>query len=320
MADKVQGSPVKYCCIIGGAGFIGSHLVPTLLRENRKVIVIGRNDRPSRPLPPGVEYVPGDFGDKYFLRGILRGVDEIIDLAYASVPKTSYDNPVQDIFDNLPPAVNLFETAGRCGISKVLMVSSGGVVYGRAEQVPINEAAPTAPISPYGITKLAVEKYAHMFHVTQGLPVVCVRPANAYGESQRPFVGQGFVATAIASVLANQAITLFGDNGTVRDYIHAKDVATGIVAALNDGVPGEIYNIGSGVGRSNRDILDALTPLAAEAGLEMRLNVLPMRSFDVPVNILDSSKLQALTGWSPTVAFNDGIRRTWDWYLSCGAD
>jgi UDP-glucose 4-epimerase len=311
---------MKCICVIGGTGFIGSYVVRALLNEGRKVVVVGRNEHPTRPLPEGVAYIPGDFGDKYFLRGVLRGVDEIVNLAYASVPKTSYDNPVQDIFDNLPPAVNLFETATRYGVSKVLMLSSGGVVYGHTEQFPINEMAPTSPISPYGITKLAVEKYAHMFHATQGLPVICVRPANAYGESQRPFVGQGFVATAIASVLAGQEITLFGENGTIRDYIHAEDIAAGIVAALNDGVPGEIYNIGSGTGRSNRDILDALTPLATEAGLDIRLSILPMRSFDVPVNILDSSKLHALTGWQPTVTFEDGIRRTWDCFLSQGTN
>lgn len=316
MANKNTNGPVMKCCVIGGAGFIGSYLVPILLRNNRQVIVIGRNTCPSRPLPAGVEYIPGDFGDKYFLRGVLQEVNEIVDLAYASVPKTSYDNPVQDIFDNLPPAVNLFETASKCGISKVLMVSSGGVVYGYTEQIPISETAPTRPISPYGITKLAMEKYAHMFHVTQGLPVVCVRPANAYGESQRPFIGQGFVATAIASILAQQELTLFGENGTIRDYIHAEDIAAGIVVALNEGVPGEIYNIGSGIGRSNRDILEALAPLAAEVGMDIKLNILPMRSFDVPVNILDNSKLHALSGWQPTVSFEDGMKRTWDWFLS----
>ena len=93
---------MKCCCVIGGTGFIGSFVVRALLKEERKVLVVGRNEFPSRPLPDKVEYIPGDFGDKYFLRGILRGVDEIIDLAYSTVPKTSYDNPVQDILENLP--------------------------------------------------------------------------------------------------------------------------------------------------------------------------------------------------------------------------
>lgn len=316
VATKRTKYSTKNCCVIGGTGFIGSYLVRLLLRAGRNVLAVGRNEQPTRPLSADVQYVPGDFGDKYFLRGVLRGMDEIVDLAYASVPKTSYDNPVQDIFDNLPSTVNLFEAAIKSGVSKILMVSSGGVVYGHAKQVPIPETAPTVPISPYGITKLAVEKYAHMFHVTHGLPVVCVRPANAYGETQRPFVGQGFVATAIASILAGQEITLFGENGTIRDYIHAEDIASGILAVLDAGVAGEVYNIGSGIGKSNRDILDALAPLSAEARRDIRLNILPMRSFDVPANILDCSKLHDLTGWSPAIAFTDGIKRTWNWFLS----
>lgn len=170
---------MKCCCVIGGTGFIGSFVVNALLAEGSKVLVIGRNEIPTRSLPDAVEYIPGDFGDKYFLRGVLRNVDEIIDLAYASVPKTSYDNPVQDIFDNLPPAVNLLETASQAGVCKIVMVSSGGVIYGHTDKVPIDEEHPTNPISPYGITKLAVEKYACMFHTTRDLPVVCVRPANA---------------------------------------------------------------------------------------------------------------------------------------------
>jgi UDP-glucose 4-epimerase len=305
---------MKCCCVIGGTGFIGSFVVRALLNEGRSVIVVGRNEHPTRPLPAGVVYVPGDFGDKYFLRGILRGVDEIIDLAYASVPKTSYDNPVQDIFDNLPPAVNLLEVASTFRLDKVLLVSSGGVIYGHAKNIPINEEHSTNPISPYGITKLAVEKYALMFYATRDLPVVCVRPANAYGESQRPFVGQGFVATAIASIQSGQEIILFGETGTIRDYIHAEDIALGILAALNHGLAGEIYNIGSGEGRSNKDILDALMPLAQADGLETRLKTVPLRAFDVPINVLDSSKLSSATGWTPQVSFPGGIKRTWDWF------
>jgi UDP-glucose 4-epimerase len=305
---------VKCCCVIGGTGFIGSFVVKALLKKGRKVIVVGRNELPTRPLSDGVEYIPGDFGDKYFLRGVLRGVDEIIDLAYASVPKTSYDNPVQDIFDNLPPAVNLLETASQAAIHKILLVSSGGVIYGHTDNVPITEEHPTNPISPYGITKLAIEKYARMFYVTRDLPVITVRPSNAYGETQMPFVGQGFIATAIASILSGREITLFGEFGTIRDYVHVEDIASGIVAALEHGLPGEAYNIGSGKGMSNREILEAIQPLAAADGFKIKLNTLPLRKFDVPINVLDSSKLRNNTNWKDTISFFEGIKRTWDWF------
>lgn len=311
---EIEGHTMKCCCVIGGAGFIGSFVVRALLRKGRHVIVVARNEVPTRSLPDNVEYVPGDFGDKYFIRGILRGVDEIIDLAYATVPKTSYDNPVQDILENLPPLVNMLDVASGFNLEKIVLISSGGVIYGHSFNTPINEEHPTNPISPYGITKLAVEKYARMFHLTHDLPVVCVRPGNAYGETQKPFIGQGFIAAAIASILRGLELTLYGESGTVRDYIHVEDIAEGIVAALLKGPPGSIYNIGSGEGRNNRDILDALQPLAQAEGLEVKLKTLPLRKFDVPVNVLDSSRLSRDTGWTMRIPFEDGIIRTWNWY------
>ena len=198
----------------------------------------------------------------------------------------------------------------------MVLVSSGGVIYGPTDKVPINEEHVTNPISPYGITKLAVEKYAQMFHTTHDLPVVCVRPGNAYGETQKPFVGQGFVATAIASILAGKELKLYGKSGTVRDYIYVNDIARGIVAALIHGRPGDAYNIGSGEGKSNKDILEALEPLARAEGLEIKLNTLPLRKYDVPINVLDSSKLYRCAGWKTQVSFNEGIRKTWDWFNS----
>ena len=180
--------------------------------------------------------------------------------------------------------------------------------------MPINEEHATNPISPYGITKLAIEKYAQMFHKTNNLPVVCVRPGNAYGETQKPFIGQGFVATAIASILAGKELKLYGKSGTVRDYIYVNDIARGIVAALIHGRPGDTYNIGSGEGRNNKDILEALEPLARTKGIEIKLNTLPLRKYDVPINVLDSSKLSLHTGWKTQVYFDEGIRKTWDWF------
>lgn len=305
---------MSHCCVIGGSGFIGSHIVEKLILQKRRITVIGRNVFPSRKLPEGVHYVSGDYGKKGFLTDVLRGVDEVIQLAYASVPKTSFENPLSDIRYNLPPAVTLFEVASRLGINKLVLVSSGGTVYGKAKKIPIPEDHPTNPISPYGITKLATEKYALMFNELEALPVICVRPGNAYGEGQRPFVHQGFVATAMASILERKNITVFGETGTIRDYIHVSDVANGIIAALDHGKPGAFYNIGSGVGRCNQDVLAEIFPLAGSAGLHPTIKTAPLRSFDVPVNVLDSTKLFKETGWKPLISFSEGINKTWQWF------
>ena len=307
---------MKHCCVIGGNGFIGTHIIETLLTLDRKITVIDKNPLPSKVLPKEVRYITGDFGDKNLLVEILKDVNEVIHLAYSTVPKSSFENPISDIIDNLPATVRLFEVASNLGIEKLVLVSSGGTVYGKVNEVPIKEDHPTNPISPYGITKLTCEKYANMFYNLRGLPVVCVRPGNAYGERQKPFTGQGFIATVIASILKEKEIIPYGETGTIRDYIYVTDVAEGIIAAMNYGIPGSCYNIGSGVGRSNKDILDIIYPYAVSAGLEPRVKILPLRQFDVSINVLDSTKLTKATGWKKTVSFEEGIKRTWKWLCS----
>jgi len=306
---------MSHCCVIGGAGFLGSHVVEALVARERRVTVVGRSPVPSSLLPRGVHYISGDYGERTFLVDTLKGMDEIINLSYSTVPSTSFDDPIRDILSNLPAAVGLFEAASSLGVKRIVIVSSGGAVYGPAQKLPIPEEHPTNPISPYGVTKLAIEKYGFMFMRLKDLPIVTVRPSNAFGERQRPSSGQGFVATAMASVLRRQEILLYGCSGTVRDYVHVTDVATGIVAALESGKTGGLYNIGSGQGRTNRDVLDAIYPLARTAGLEPHITVLPARQFDVEANILDSSQLKQDTGWEPMVPFQAGIERTWDWFV-----
>jgi UDP-glucose 4-epimerase len=299
------------CVVIGGAGFIGRHLVTRLAATRRQVVVLGRRDPDAVRLPNGVTYVAGDYGNRATLEALVTDASEVIDLAYATVPQTSFGDPVFDILANLPAAVGLLQVAIAAKVKRVVVVSSGGTVYGRALELPIRENHPTAPISPYGITKLAVERYAAMFHEVSNLDVVIVRPANAYGEEQRPFAGQGFIATAIHSILQRRELTVFGPHGTIRDYVHVSDVASGIHAALEHGAAGGIYNVGTGVGSSNREVLDRISLLAAKMSLDIRVRTLPERMFDVPANVLDSGRLHEVSGWSPKVALSEGLERIW---------
>lgn len=301
------------CCVIGGTGFVGSYVVRLLSKQGRKVKVIGRSSEPIRKLPDNVEYYVGDYGNRGFLETVLRDVDDVIALAHATVPKTSFDDPVSDILRNLPAAVTLFETAAAKPLHRLLFVSSGGTVYGNSERFPIKEEFPTRPISPYGITKLAIEKYAFMYHATRCLPFICVRPSNAYGPGQFPFVGQGLVATTAASIIKAREILSYGDS-VVRDYTHVSDMANGILAALDRGKVGECYNIGSGFGRSNREVIDNLISCSQKEGYQPVVKVLSAREFDVSANILNSEKLTLETGWRPEISFEEGIVDTWRWY------
>jgi UDP-glucose 4-epimerase len=300
------------CCVIGGSGFIGSALVMQLLRTGRDIIILGRRDEMSVRVPAGARYASIDYQDRSRLADVLGDVDEIIDLAYATVPQTSYADPVYDILANLPASVSLLESIKGYSLKKFIFVSSGGTVYGPASDGPIVETHSTNPISPYGITKLTIEKYGLMYHRLHGVPFTIVRPSNAYGVGQRAFSGQGFIATAIGLMKNGEPVTVFGRSGTIRDYVHVSDVASGIVAALEYGQEGGIYNIGSGVGRSNMDVLQALKMFADDEGINVDVVHLPERKFDVPSNVLDSSRLTAVSGWSPEIPFERGLREMWD--------
>jgi len=300
-------------CVIGGGGFIGGYLVDTLIATGRDVLVLGRRIERPDGLNQRATYRSCDYGDRENLRQHISDCDEIVDLAYATVPQTSFANPIFDLEANLAPSVALLEEAKQLDrLRRLIVTSSGGTVYGPATRLPIIEDDKTAPISPYGITKLTIERYALMFHQLAALPVTIVRPANAYGQGQKPFTGQGFIATAMGRILRREPVTIFGENGTIRDYVHVKDIASGILCAMENGNPGEIYNLGSGIGRSNRDVLNTMEPFAKHEGLAIEIECSQPRGFDVPANILSYEKLLSHGNWQPKVSFEAGMYEMWE--------
>lgn len=289
-----------------------------LLYRGRQVSVLDQSASKHSGLPEGCDYISGDFGNHDQICPLLDSHSEIIHLAYATVPNTSFENPLSDLQQNLPPTVQLFtEVAQRGG--KLLLVSSGGTVYGEAEELPIKEDHKTRPISPYGVTKLTSEIYAHLFATTNNLKYLCVRPSNAYGEGQKPFTGQGFISTAMASILTGKKVKIFGETGTVRDYIHVSDLAAGIACALESGRLSETYNLGSGRGYSNLEILEIMASIMKIDPDKIAIEHLPKRFFDVQTNILDSTKLMTHTGWTPKVNFLEGLVKTHIWLSSRNA-
>ena len=312
LGSRVKSPVTINTLVIGGAGYIGAHLIPELVATGRRVTVLGRSVTSKYRLPLDVHYVVGDFGQHELISRLLDVHQEVIHLAYATVPNTSFESPLADLLQNLPPTVQLFSEAADRGV-KLVLVSSGGTVYGEAVHLPISETHPTNPISPYGVTKLTLENYAYLYAATHGLKFICVRPSNAYGVGQRPFVGQGFIATALASALRGLPIKIFGQHGAVRDYLYVSDLASGIVRALEHGHLSETYNLGSGLGLSNIEVIDFLRTLTRKLGGDVQIENLPERGFDVKTNVLDFRKLQSHTDWRPRIVFDDGLRRTWDW-------
>ena len=289
-----------------------SYIVPQLISSGRQVTVLGRSKISPYGLPIGTDYVSGDYAEQGLISDLLDKHQEVIHLAYASTANNVPANILVDLLQNLSPTVQLFYEAAIKNV-KLVLVSSGSAVYGEANELPICEAHPTKPISAYGVTKLTIENYAHLYAATKGLKFVCVRPANIYGAGQLPFVGQGFIATAIASAMRSIPINIFGPFGTIRDYLYVSDLASGIVSALIHGQLFETYNLGSGIGLSNLDVIEVLKPLMVEYGCEVQLEYLPEQVSDVKANVLNPSKLKAHTGWERKIEFVDGMRRTCEW-------
>jgi UDP-glucose 4-epimerase len=303
---------VKQTIVIGGSGFIGKYLIQLLIAAGREVHVIGRRESVPMELPEGCRYIVGNYGDRNTLKKILTPGCEVVDLAYSTVPKTSFEDPLYDLISNLPSSVALMDEASKIGVSRIVLVSSGGTVYGPVDTLPITENHPTHPISPYGITKLAVEHYAMMYHRIGKLRVIVVRPGNAYGEGQRSGTGQGFLAEALHAIFSGGEVEIYGQQGTIRDYIHISDVALGVMAALNKGHDGKIYNLGTGVGASNLEVISILREFAEKDGFALRTRILPARDYDVEANVLDSARLRSDTGWFPKTGLKEGIQQMWN--------
>jgi UDP-glucose 4-epimerase len=298
--------------LVGGAGFIGQALAHKLLASgHRQVLLMGRSTPPTH-LPSGASYIQGDAADAVLMGSVLDGVDEVVDLAYATVPKTSFENPLFDVVSNLPSSVNLLQVASRKSLRKYLLVSSGGTVYGQAQTAMICETHPTDPISPYGISKLLTEKYATFFRQMEQLPVITARPANPFGAMQVGKTAQGFIGAAIAAIRRRQAVMVYGARGTVRDYIYIDDLASALAAMLDSGQVGCTYNVGTGIGTDNMNVLAHLQPLAAQDGLPLEVSHLEERRFDVRSNVLDSHMLREHTGWHPSVDLAEGLSRVWN--------
>lgn len=299
------------CCLVGGAGFIGRSLVRQLADSGRSVRVLDRLPQPGQPLDPRAEFRQCDALQPGALAAALAGATEVVDLSYASPARATFTDPLAELLANVPVSLAVMQAALPLRLRRYVYVSSGGTVYGEQAVLPISESAVPVPVSPYGITKLTIERYALLHRHHHGLPAVLVRPGNAYGPEQKAFTGQGFIATAVGSVLAGKPITVFGERGTVRDYIHVDDIAAGIVASLDHGAPGSAYNLGTGEGLDNMDILDLIRREADRDGFAVRCEFAPARRADVSANVLDGSALRAVSGWRPRITCAEGVHEVW---------
>jgi UDP-glucose 4-epimerase len=305
------------CVLLGGAGFIGSHLATSLLSAGHAVRIFDRPQRDTEHVRTqqfswhaDVEWVEGDFTNPVDTERAIAGQEIVYHLVSTTLPKTSNDNPLYDVESNLGGSLNMLRLAVRHAVRKVIFISSGGTVYGVPRQIPIVETHPTDPVCSYGIVKLAIEKYLRLFHAQHGLGYCVLRLANPFGERQRIASAQGAVTTFLQRALRQQVIEIWGDGSVVRDYIYIADAVEAMTAAMAAQADAQVINVGSGAGQSLNDILGAIEKLL---GRPVERRYAAARQFDVPVNILDISRARSLLGWHPRVAFAEGLARTAEW-------
>lgn len=278
--------------VLGGRGFIGSHLA-SALGAGAQVF-----DKPQ------------DFLEPAQLEAALAKVEIVYHLISSTVPKSSNDDPVADLASNVVGTLRLLELCRRRQVRKVVFVSSGGTVYGVPRTTPIAEGHPTEPICAYGIHKLAIEKYLHLNWVLHGLDYCVLRVANAYGEGQRTDTAQGAVAAFLERALQGKPVQIWGDGSVVRDYVYVGDIVEALLKAAAHRGERRVFNIGSGVGVSLNQLV---RDIGAVAGRTLEVQYAPGRGFDVPANVLDASAARAELGWRASTPLSEGLRRTYEW-------
>jgi UDP-glucose 4-epimerase len=301
------------CLILGGKGFIGSHLIDALLGEGFPVKVFDRANLPSlndKQTAAQVEWIDGDFTSEADVAAALKNCDICFHLVSTTLPSSSNADPLFDVETNIGGTVKLLDHAMKNGVQKVIFISSGGTVYGVPQATPITEDHPTNPICSYGITKLAIEKYLQLYHTLHGLDYTILRLSNPYGERQRTHASQGAAAVFMGKVLRGEEIEIWGDGSVVRDYLYIGDAVRAMIAAVSYPGRERLFNIASGTGISLNEIIAAIEQVT---GRKATVTYTPARAFDVPVSVLAIDRARAKLGWAPATPFAEGLRKMMTW-------
>lgn len=296
--------------VLGGNGFMGTHLVEGLLEEGHEVRIYDRSPNAFRATPKDAEFVRGDLGDADLVRSAVEGVEVAFHFANTTIPKTSNDDPIYDVRSNLIDTLGFLRSCVEAGVRKVVFASSGGTIYGQPRAVPISEDHPTNPITSYGIVKLAVEKYLALFEHLHGLDYTVLRISNPYGPYQNPGGQQGVVPVFLHRLRAGRPLTVWGDGGVVRDYLYVSDLVEALKLAAGTGTRQKVLNVGSGRGTSLNDLVAII---AGVTGERPEVEYVAGRALDVPANVLDVVRARDELGWSPRTGLAEGIDRTWNW-------
>ena len=301
--------------VSGGAGFIGSSIVDAYLIAGHEVAIIDSFVTGQRQnVLAGIRVYETDIRD---VDRVRQAVDEFRPevlnhhAAHLSVSESVVD-PRYDADVNTIGFLTLMEAA-RPYLKRVIVASSGGVVYGDAGQIPTPESHPTQPISPYGVAKLTMEHYLHYYEVQYQLTWVALRYANVYGPRQNPKGETGVVAVFLDQLGLGKQPQILGDGLQTRDYVFIGDVVRANVQALTHGQGA--YNIGTG---TETTVIEIFTQLQAAYGSSLPQMHGPARDGEQRRSALDATKAHAELAWQPTVGLRGGLQQTVAWYQALG--
>lgn len=302
--------------LVVGCGFIGSHVVRELAGQGRPPAVLTRS-RPAAEVGDAIAGLHlGDAADPATVAAALEGVERVAFCAGGLLPAASERDPERDRELTFGPVrAMLAALRERPGVAFGYL-SSGGTVYGDPVRLPAREDDPTVPISAYGALHLACEEEIERERAEHGLRSTILRCSTVYGEYQRPDRGQGVVATFLSRIERGESIDLYGDGGTIRDYIYAGDTARALIALLDRGEAPPVVNVGAGEGTS---LLEILRLVEAQVGREARIVRRGERGFEVHQIVLDTSLLHSLVEL-PITPLPEGIRRTHEWLAAATAE
>ena len=298
--------------VTGGAGFIGSHIVDALIQKGHHVVVIDNLSTGKKEnVNSGVTLIEFDINDSSLLDIFKREKIEVVFHTAAQIDvRKSVANPVEDARHNILGSINVLEACRAHHIKKIIFSSTGGAIYGDTEIIPTPETHAEQPISPYGIAKLAVEKYLHYYQVVHGLNYTILRYANVYGPRQNSKGEAGVVALFCDQLVAGKSPIINGDGTQTRDYVYVGDVVNANLAAL-DGDHVGIFNIGTGI---ETDI-NKLSALLVEAlGKPIVFSYGPAKPGEQRRSCLDYSYAKKDLKWQPYVSLADGLHDTFNWF------